>query len=113
MAGKSWIWMIIGRGKRLWCAGNYYRIHRKLCVAGSEMEAKKVSRFEGFLTKTKRAVTLGKVAVMGDFNINLDPTSTDFTIVTLRMMDKISTGWSGPCCREVHKTLLGTQVFSY
>ena len=37
----------------------------------------------------KRAMILGNMAIMGDFNINLDPTSTDSSTVTLRLKDKL------------------------
>ena len=89
LEGEAWLWLRIGRGKRSWNFGNYYREHRKLGVSRLETEAKQESRLEGFLTVTKRVVILGNVAILGDFNVNLDPTSTDSSNVTLRLKDKL------------------------
>ena len=73
----------------MWCVSNYYREHRKLGLARSKTESEQVSRFEGFLTKTERAVMLGNVDVMGQFNINLDPDSTDLNTVMLKLKDRL------------------------
>ena len=89
MVGESWILMRIGRGKRSKFVGNYHREHRKLGVVGSETEAEQVSRFEEFLIKSERAVMLGNVAVIGDFNINLDPDFTDLSTVMLKLKDRL------------------------
>ena len=89
MGGESWLGMRIGKGKKTWCLGNYYREHRKLDMPVSETESEQVSRFEGFMTRTKRAMMFGNVAVMGDFNKNLDPTSTVSSTIALRLKDKL------------------------
>ena len=41
-------------------------------------------------------MTLGNMAVMGYFNINLDPDSTDSSTVTLRIKDKDMYPLAGP-----------------
>ena len=44
-------------------------------------------KFEDFLPKTERAVTLGKMAIIGNFKVNIDPDCRDSRSIMLRLKD--------------------------
>ena len=58
-------------------------------MPGSESGNEQVAGFEEFSTKSEQAMMLGYVAVMGYFNINIDPDSRDSSSVMMNLKDRL------------------------
>ena len=83
------IWLMVGKGKARWLIGQYYREQMYLGVRESASIDKQKERLGKFLAKVELTDKFDNVIIMGDFNVNIDPTNNDNDPVNIEMKDKL------------------------